>query len=99
MGAALTEDYFFPENTLHQPVTNMENLNKPNEIEFLLKKLIDNIRRIEMYTPGGPLEDKKNKVSHALFREQQKINRELQEEKSEPHRTANARGINNQLNV
>lgn len=84
---------------MHQPVTNMENLNKPNEIEFLLKKLIDNIRRIEIYTPGGAIEDDKNKISHTLFREQQKINRENQEEKSEPHRMNNPRGVNNEFNV
>lgn len=75
----------------------MENLNKPNEIEFLLKKLIDNIRRIEIYTPGGAIEDDKN--TQSLVSEQQKINREKQEEKSEPHRMTNRHGINNEFNV
>ena len=77
----------------------MENLNKPKHIEFLLKNLIDNIRRIEMYSPDGPIEDKKNKVSHSLFYEQKKINQENQEEKSEKERLVNSRGINNELNI
>jgi hypothetical protein len=77
----------------------MENLNKKNHMEFLLKTLIDNIRRIEIYSPGGAIEDDKNKVSHALFHEQKKINQENQEEKSEKGRLENSRGVNNQLNI
>lgn len=80
-------------------MTNMENLNKPKHLEFLLKNLVDNIRRIEMYSADGPIEDKKNKVSHSLFYEQKKINQENQEEKSEKGRMENSRGINNELNV
>lgn len=77
----------------------MENLNNPKYLEFLLKNLVDNIRRIEIYSPDGPIEDNKNKTSHALFIEQKKINQENQEEKSEKERMENSRGINNELNV
>jgi hypothetical protein len=77
----------------------MENLNNPKYLEFLLKNLVDNIRRIDMYSHGGPIEDNKNKTSHKLFLEQKKINQENQEEKSEKERMENSRGINNELNV
>ena len=77
----------------------MENLNNPKYMEFLLKNLVDNIRKIEPYSSDGPIEDNKNKTSQALFVEQKQINRELQEEKSEKERMENSRGLNNEFNV
>jgi hypothetical protein len=77
----------------------MENLNKQSHIDFLLKKLVTNIRKIDVYSSDGPIEDNKNRISHTLFHEQKKINQENQEEKSERERMENSRGINNELNV
>lgn len=77
----------------------MENLNNPKYLEFLTKNLVDNIKRLDVYSADGPIEDNKNKVSQALFKEQQKINQENQDEKSEKGRMENSRGINNELNV
>lgn len=77
----------------------MENLNDPVYMEFIRNKLLENIRKIEIYSSDGPIEDNKNKISQTLFQEQRKINQENQEEKSERERMINSKGINNELNV
>lgn len=74
-------------------------MNEPKYLDFLTKDLIDKIRRIEMYSPGGPIEASQGRPSTELFYEQRAINQEIQEEKSERERAQNKRGINSEINV
>ena len=84
---------------MHQPVSNMVNSNKKSEIEFLIKNLVSNIRKIDMYTSSGPIEDKQLHTTRELLQETRKINKEEMEEKSEPNRFKNSKDINNQFNI
>ena len=78
----------------------MENMNDAKDLDFLKKYLVDKIRRIEMYTPDGPIEDPNGpRPSDELFYNQRNINREEMEEKSERQRKENGRGINAEFNV
>ena len=94
-------DYFFPEKTLHQPVTNMENMNRQEELDFVLKYIYDNLRRLDVFSPGGAIEAKGsgNKKGEELFREQREINRENNEELSDRNRDQNRFGANAEMNV
>jgi hypothetical protein len=78
----------------------MENMNESKDLDFLKKYLVDKIRKIEMYSPDGPIEDPQGpRPSDELFYNQRNINREALEEKSEKQRMQNGRGIDAEFNV
>lgn len=94
-------DYFFPEKTLHQPVTNMENLNRQEDLNMISKHIYENLRKLEMYTPGNAIEAKStgNNKGEGLFKEQREMNREKNEELSDKYRDQNKFGANKGMNV
>ena len=38
--------YFFPDNKIHLPVSNMENLNQRSELELITKQIIENLKGV-----------------------------------------------------
>lgn len=42
-------DYFYPENKIHTPISNMENMNKPEELHMISSILIDNLWKLKLY--------------------------------------------------
>lgn len=80
-------NYFYPEKKLHTPLSNMENMNKKEDMHFITCTLLDNMRRLELYTPDMQAEHKYGPDIKALsVAERLKINYEAQEEKSENKR-------------
>lgn len=79
--------YFYPEKRLHTPLSNMENMNRQEDLHFISNTLLENLRQLEIYTPELRAEhkhgvDEKGKsVSERL-----RIHQELNEEKSEHKR-------------
>ena len=77
--------YFRPENVLHAPVSNMENLNAPATLHAVTNALIDDVRRLQRYSPEG-VEATAGDAGRARFAEAEALQRERQEELSQPHR-------------
>lgn len=79
--------YFYPENKLQTPVSNMENINTPEYMHDTCNQLIDNIRRIQLYTPEMRAESKfvHDEAIQAVS-ETMNINKEAQEELSDRER-------------
>jgi len=79
--------YFSPEKKLHTPISNMENMNKPDELHFITCTLLDNLKKLELHSPDlqveSPFGVDENKKT---FQDKLRINQELNEEKSESKR-------------
>lgn len=81
-------NYFHPEKKLHTPLSNMENMNKPDELHFIKCNLLDNLRRLELYTPELNVESKYGPDPKAkAIAEKLQSNFEADEEKSEKKRS------------
>lgn len=80
-------DYFYPEGTLHTPISNMDNLNNSEELHKITNILKENIKKLELYTPSLEVENKisKDEKQEALS-ERKKMNSEKKEEMSERER-------------
>jgi len=80
-------EYFYPEKKIHTPLSNMENMNRPEELHFIKCQLIDNLHRLELYTPNITVESPHAVDSRgALISERRAINAELNAELSESKR-------------
>ena len=81
-------DYFYPENKIHTFTSNMQNLNTEEDLHKITNTLIDNIRRIELFTTEAKVEDTGyGDIKGKALEEQQSIKRENEEELSEKYRT------------
>lgn len=80
-------DYFFPENKIHTFTSNMQDLNCGEELHTITNTLIDNIRKIELYTTEAAVEDKGvGDLTGKAVTEQREVKKEKQEELSEKFR-------------
>ena len=50
-------DYFYPERKLQTPVSNMENMNKAEDLHCVQNQLLDNLRRLQLFTPHIKVEN------------------------------------------
>jgi histone deacetylase 1/2 len=51
-------DYFYPEGTIHTPTSNMDNLNDSAYLNDITMKVLENLKKIEMYVPELNVEHK-----------------------------------------
>ena len=82
-------DYFYPENKLHTAVSNMEDMNKSEELHNIMCYLEDNLKKINRYSPQLAAEHpvSQNSLGSAI-EEKTKETREAQEELSDNHRSS-----------
>ena len=80
--------YFKPEKRLHLPISNMENQNSPEELHYILNKVDENIKKIK-FSPQSYQIDGTGNHHSTVMHESNQLRREMEEEKSEPHRNDN----------
>lgn len=79
-------NYFFPEKKIHTPISNMDNLNREEDLHRLTNCLIDNIRRVQKFSPEGVEHKFGVDEKRGILEERIKVNREENEEVSETFR-------------